>query len=212
MISIAVFCDDRAMFDRAVRYYMDGSGDGTLMHYIINDAGQLQESGRDQAHAQLGIGLLSLVAEVGYHQGIDLYGAYDNRLLKGFEYTAGYNLGEQVPFEATVDRTGKYVHQRISPRGNLGMPIYEMVYNHYVNRMGVEAPLTARAAAQRRPGGAFHRPGGRRHPAVLACAIQGFEPGAGRAADDSRAGHRQGILQGDDAAVGRLAERHGLHP
>lgn len=151
MISIAVFLDDRAMFDRAARYYMDGSGDGSVLHYVIDDGGQLQESGRDQAHAQLGIGMISCVAEVAYHQGVDLYAAYDNRLLKGFEYTAKYNLKEQVPFEPRTDRTGKYVHQRISAAGSPTTQIYEMVYNHYVNVAGVEAPYTARAAAWRRP-------------------------------------------------------------
>ena len=151
MISIAVFLDDRAMFDRAARYYMDGSGDGSVLHYIINDSGQLQESGRDQNHAQLGIGLISCAAEVAYHQGVDLYGAYDNRLLKGFEYTAKYNLNGPVPFEPTTDRTGKYVHQRISAVGKPVVQIYEMVYNHYVNAAGVAAPWTARAAAWRRP-------------------------------------------------------------
>jgi hypothetical protein len=150
MISMGVFLDDRAMFDRAASYYLAGAGDGALTHYVINDTGQLQETGRDQAHSQLGIGLLSCVAETAWHQGVDLYGAYDNWLLKGFEYTAKYNLGEDVPFVPTSDRTGKYVHQRASARGKR-MQIYEMVYNHYVNRIGIAAPYTQRAAEARRP-------------------------------------------------------------
>ena len=151
MISIGVFLDDRAMFDRAARYYLAGSGDGSLLHYVINDAGQIQETGRDQMHTQLGIGLISCVAEVAWQQGVDLYSAYGNRLLKGFEYTAKYNLGEDVPFEPTTDRTGKYVHQRPSVRAEPRVQVFEMVYNHYVNRAGVPAPYTARAAAARRP-------------------------------------------------------------
>ena len=151
MISIGVFLDDRAMFDRAVRYYLVGSGDGSILHYVINETGQLQETGRDQMHSQLGIGLLSCVAETAWHQGIDLYSAYDNRLLKGFEYTAKYNLGENVPFVPTSDRTGKYVHQRASVRAEPRVQIYEMVYNHYANRVGVPAPYTRRAAEARRP-------------------------------------------------------------
>jgi hypothetical protein len=151
MISMGVFLDDRAMFDRAARYYLAGSGDGSVLHYIINDTGQLQETGRDQNHAQLGIGLLSCVAEMAWHQGVDLYGAYDNRLLKGFEYTAKYNLGEDVPFVPTSDRTGKYVHQRASVRAEPRLQVYEMVYNHYANRMGIPTPYTERVAAAHRP-------------------------------------------------------------
>jgi hypothetical protein len=151
MISIGVFLDDRAMFDRAARYYLAGSGDGSLLHYVINETGQLQETGRDQMHSQLGIGLLSCVAEVAWHQGVDLYGAYDNRLLKGFEYTAKYNLGGDVPFVSTSDRTGKYVHEHASLRGEPRVQIWEMVYHHYANRVGIPAPYTQRAAEARRP-------------------------------------------------------------
>jgi hypothetical protein len=151
MISMGVFLDDRAMFDRAVRYYLAGSGDGSVLHYVINETGQLQETGRDQNHSQLGIGLLSCVAEIAWHQGVDLYGAYDNRLLKGFEYTAKYNLGEDVPFVPTSDRTGKYVHQHASVRGEPRVQIWEMVYNHYAKRRGILAPYTERAAEAHRP-------------------------------------------------------------
>jgi hypothetical protein len=161
MMSIGIFCDDRAMFDRAVRYYMDGSGNGSLLHYIINDTGQCQESGRDQGHTQAGIGQLANACEIGFHQGLDMYGAANNRLLKGFEYTAKYNLGNDVPFVPYSDRTGKYSATVISPisRGRFSA-IYEMVYNHYQNRMGIEAPFTAQAAARRRPErGAIDHPG-----------------------------------------------------
>jgi hypothetical protein len=158
MMAIAVFCDDRAMFERALCYYTDGAGDGSLTHYIINDTGQCQESGRDQQHTQLGLGNLADCCEIAWHQGLDLYGDADNLLLKGFEYTARYNLGEDVPFTETLDRTGKYRHSRISTnaRGRL-RPIFEQVCNHYVRRAGIPAPYTQRAAEQIRPegGGSF---------------------------------------------------------
>lgn len=152
MMSTAVFCDDRPMFDRAIRYYMDGAGDGSLRHYIINEEGQCQESGRDQGHTQAGIGHLIIAAEIAYHQGIDLYGAFDNRLLKGVEYTAKYNFGNDVPFQPYADRTGKYSAKKISriSRGRFAC-IYEMAYNHYQNRMGIDAPFTSKAALEHRP-------------------------------------------------------------
>ena len=155
ILAIGVFCDDRTLFDRAVTYYRTGTGNGRLTHYVLNESGQVQESGRDQQHTQLGLGLLADACEIAWNQGVDLYGEADNRLLKGFEYTACYNLGNDVPFVACVDTTGKYRHKKISAigRGNL-RPVYEMVLNHYQNRCGIPAPFTRQAAEKLRPEGA----------------------------------------------------------
>jgi hypothetical protein len=154
VMSIAVFCDDRLMFERALRYYVDGQGDGRLTHYIINETGQIQESGRDQQHTQLGIGMLAECCEIAWHQGLNLYGYANNRLLKGFEYVAGYNLGNEAPFSETLDRTGKYHHSIISTQGRGTLrAVYEQVFYHYVNRMGMSAPFTQQAAEKIRPEG-----------------------------------------------------------
>ncbi|MFB3825173.1 MAG: DUF4038 domain-containing protein [Bryobacteraceae bacterium] len=153
MAAIGVYTNDRAMFERALRYYVDGEGNGRLTHYIF-ESGQSQESGRDQAHTQLGLGHLADTCEIAWNQGLDLYGYADNRLLRGFEYTARYLLGEDVPFAPVIDRTGKYRHEAISgaQRGRL-RPVFEQVYNHYAKRRGVPAPWTEKAAAKIRPEG-----------------------------------------------------------
>jgi hypothetical protein len=154
VLAIGVFCNDRAMFERGLRYYVDGAGDGRLTHYVINAAGQCQESGRDQQHTQLGLAHLGDCCEIAWQQGLNLYGYADNLLLRGFEYTARYNLGETVPFVATLDRTGKYQHSQISTNGRGRLrAVHEQVFNHYVNRMGLPAPFTQRAAEQIRPEG-----------------------------------------------------------
>lgn len=152
LLCAGVFLDDRALWNRAVAYYRGGAGNGRLTHYICNAAGQCQESGRDQAHTQLGLGLLAQACEVAWQQGLDLYAEADNRLLRGFEYTARYNLGYEVPFEPHVDTTGKYRHAAISTqsRGRL-RPVFEMVWNHYGVRRGLAAPYTAEAARRLRP-------------------------------------------------------------
>lgn len=154
MLAISVFAEDRALFDRAVEYFRRGKGNGGVTHYVINEAGQCQESGRDQQHTQLGLGLLAEACEIAWHQGVDLYAEADNRLLKGFEYTARYNLEYDVPFVSHVDTTGKYRHQEIAAdgRGHL-RPIYEMVWNHYEVRRGIPAPFTKQAADKTRPEG-----------------------------------------------------------
>ncbi|MDB5146858.1 MAG: Fibronectin type domain protein, partial [Mucilaginibacter sp.] len=117
MMAIGVFCNDRPIFERALHYYINGAGDGSLLHYIINETGQCQESGRDQSHTQLGIAHLGDCAEMAWHQGLNLYAYADNRLLKGFEYTAKYNLERDVPYAPAMDMTGKYVHQQLSTEG-----------------------------------------------------------------------------------------------
>ena len=152
MLAMGVFCEDRVLFNRALDYYRTGSGNGRLTHYVINEAGQCQESGRDQQHAQLGLAHLAEACEIAWNQGVDLYSFADNRLLRGFEYTAQYNLGHPVPFTSCTDTTGKYKAKAISTerRGEL-RPIYEMVWNHYTNRRGLPAPFTRQAAEKIRP-------------------------------------------------------------
>ncbi|NKJ20864.1 alginate lyase family protein [Dyella sp. SG609] len=154
MIAMGVYTNDWGMFNRALDYYYNGPSDGALTHYVINTFGETQESGRDQAHTQLGIGNLAEVAEVAWSQGFDLYSAYGNRLLAGFEYVAQYNLGHDVPFDPMVDTTGKYPHKTISSqsRGDF-RPVYEMAYNHYARRKDISAPYTQQAAEHIRPEG-----------------------------------------------------------
>ena len=152
VIAIGIYCNDRTIFDSGMRYYVDGAGDGSLTHYIINDKGQCQESGRDAGHSQLGIGHLGDCCEMAWNQGLDLYGYADNRLLKGFEYAAVHNMGGTVPFDEMIDRTGKYPWAVIAAPGPL-RPIYEQIYNHYVMRQGLDSSALQRAVESIRPEG-----------------------------------------------------------
>lgn len=155
LMAAGVYLEDRRLFDKAVAYYKSGSGNGRLTHYIINETGQCQESGRDQQHVQLGLGHLAEAAEIAWSQGIDLFSTENNRLLKGFEYTAKYNLGQEVPFVRYVDKTGKYDWSTISEQGRGRLrPIFELVWNHYGRRKGLPAPFTKEAAEKLRPEGA----------------------------------------------------------
>jgi hypothetical protein len=162
LMAAGVYCEDRALFDRAAGYFLRGAGNACLTNYVINAAGQCQESGRDQSHVQLGLGHLADACEIAWTQGLDLYGAFDNRLLAGFEYTAAYNLGEEVPFVRHVDTTGKYRWGDIAVAGRGELrPIYERVWSHYGLRRGLPAPHTRRAAEKLRPEGAWR---GADHP------------------------------------------------
>jgi hypothetical protein len=155
-MACAITMDNRAMYDKALDFYLNARDNGTIRNYIDPATGQIQESGRDQAHSMLGIGALATVCELAWKQGDDLYSALDDRLLKGYEYTAKYNLGhDDVPFRTWKDVTGKYCDwTEISTRARgKVIPIWEMAYNHYVLRRGLEMPYTWQMIQKIRPEG-----------------------------------------------------------
>ncbi|CCZ86467.1 alginate lyase family protein [Phocaeicola plebeius] len=158
-IAASVLFNDKEMYKKALEFYLNADDNGTIRNYIDGETGQCQESGRDQAHTQLGLACLSVTCEIAYKQGTDLYSVLDNRLMKGFEYTAKYNLGyDDVPYSVFQDVTGKYSNwDKISAqdRGEF-RPIYEMVYNHYVNRKGLDMPYTQKVVEKNRPEGFYY--------------------------------------------------------
>jgi hypothetical protein len=157
ILAIGVLCDKREYYNEAVEYFKNGAGNGAIanaVYYIHpNGLGQWQESGRDQGHSSLGIGLMGIFCEMAWNQGDDLYGYDDNRFLKGAEYVAKYNLGESVPY-VTYNNCLNVNQTEISAagRGNT-RPIWELVYNHYVHRKGLAAPYSAQFASKIRPEG-----------------------------------------------------------
>ena len=171
MLAMGVYLDDQAMFDRGVEYYLNGKGNGAVRNYF-KPTGQCQESGRDQAHTQMGLDFLACTCEIAWNQGVDLYGVHNSRLLKGFEYTAKYNLGFDVPYEPYRSFEGRYYYKSISDdsRGRL-RPMYEKVLNHYENRKGLEAEFTRQAAMKLREGSDVRRSPGRRSRRRLSSAL-----------------------------------------
>ena len=142
-MACAIFLDDKTLYQSAVNYFLYANDNGSLPKYV-GETGQCQETGRDQGHAQLGLGALCETCEMAWQQGTDLWGALDNRMLKGMEYTAKYNLGYEVPFEKWTDCTGLY-NDWTEP-GEMGRGrircIYDLPYNHYVGRKGLQMPYT----------------------------------------------------------------------
>jgi len=72
-------------------------------------------------HTQLGLAHRGDACEIAWNQGLDLYRYADNRLRRGFEYTARYNLGEDVPFTERcwlrLERRGARITAAISTDG-----------------------------------------------------------------------------------------------
>jgi hypothetical protein len=154
ILAIGVFCEEPTLFEDALRFAAAGAGNGSVRGRVVTAAGQGQESGRDQGHEQLAVGLMGDAAQVAWNQGVDLWGFDDNRILANAEYAARYNLGGDVPFTPDLDRTGKYIKKTVSAigRGTLP-PIYEMYYAHYAGVRGLDTPYT-KAAVFRGTGGA----------------------------------------------------------
>jgi hypothetical protein len=155
--AMGVLLDDTAKFNEGVNYYKSGAGNGSIMNAVSyihpNGMGQWQESGRDQAHAMLGLGFLAYACQVAYNQGVDLYGYSNNRLLAGAEYNAAYNLWKWVPYKPYNNCDGwSLFYPAINGHGRLdNKPIFELLYNHFVIRKGLTAPNVKSAAEVVRP-------------------------------------------------------------
>ena len=145
---------------------------GVLGNYFWEN-GQCQESSRDQAHTFFGLSIAAGIAEVAWNQGDGVYNSLDNRLLKGFEYTAKYNTSylqsysdQPTPWEPTAasgefiqrfDRTGRWYSKKINPysEGNFTSltrgdfpgkrPCFEQGVAHFQVRMGEDVTWTERA-------------------------------------------------------------------
>jgi hypothetical protein len=157
-INIAVFLDDKAAFDQAVKLwrrrvpaYIYLTSDGPypkaatsvhntpakLIKYwhdqeVFKD-GLAQETCRDFGHTQWGIAAAIGAAETAYQQGVDLYNEQSKRLRKGLEFHHDYILGKPAP-SWLCD-------------GDLSLssiPTGEIAYNHFKNRKQKSLPLTDR--------------------------------------------------------------------
>ena len=151
VLAIGILCDDRQKFDRAINYFKSGAGNGAITKVVPfvypGGLGQWQESGRDQGHTTLGIGLMGAFCEMAWNQSQDMYGFSDNRFLQGCEYVAKYNLGQDVPFTTYNWGTGQrcaWQSQTVISDASRGQnrPTWELVYNHYAKRKGLSAPNT----------------------------------------------------------------------
>ncbi|WP_371552246.1 AbfB domain-containing protein [Streptomyces sp. NBC_00554] len=156
VLATGILCDDQAKIDQAITYFQSGAGMGAIANaipYVYNDQGlaQWQESGRDQGHSMLGIGLMASICEMAWHQGYDLYGYDSNRFMKAIEYVARYNLGEDVPFTDYTWHYGApgvwegwqtFTEPSTASRAQV-RPIWAQLYNHYAVRRGLFVPNTA---------------------------------------------------------------------
>ncbi|MEU0172878.1 alginate lyase family protein [Streptomyces massasporeus] len=165
VLATGIFCDERAVVERAVEYFKHGDGMGSVKHAIPvvheDGLGEWVEAGRDQGHALLGVGLMGTVCEMAWNQGIDLYGYDDSRFLKGAQYVAKWSLGGDVPYTANTRRKGaiggwsgsETASDAAGVDPGMTRPIWAMIAHHYTKRRGLPASYLTRAAAKASPEG-----------------------------------------------------------
>ena len=160
VLAVGVLCDREDIYNEAINYYRNGQGHGAglqaVYHVHPGYLGQAQESGRDQGHATLGVGLAGAFMEMAWNQGDDFYGYDNSRYLTGAEFVAKSNLLDangafnSMPYLTYANKQG--VSTGVSPAA-LGhrRPIWESVLHHYEGRLGVAAKYVKQQALQMRP-------------------------------------------------------------
>jgi hypothetical protein len=158
-MAIAIYLDDQMLVKEAVEAFVFGENNGSLKRNIHHVSGQNQETTRDQPHAMMAVAKVALGCEIAYNQGFDAYEIYDHALLRASEFGARYNLGDnnfQSSIPGPSDPYGSYYYFdrtwelalwggteiSSSDRGGGSIFPYEIAYNHYVRREGIEMPWT----------------------------------------------------------------------
>ena len=132
LLSVAIFTDNRALFDSVIDHLIYAPANGSLFKYIY-PSGQCQETTRNLAHVQMGLCEFAGAARIAYTQGIDLFSLGNNRLALGFEYTMDIFWGGKPQSYGEIST--RNIDNR---RGD-----YEYTYQHYTAK-GVKIPMTRR--------------------------------------------------------------------
>ncbi|WP_277209357.1 hypothetical protein [Isoptericola croceus] len=194
-VSAAIFLDDAALYDERVEWFTVNStytsehtingGDvngalASLLRVIeeddpLNTTGtsyvQHMEMGRDQAHAEGDITLLTALARIVNSQGtlldprdgtvstapdaVSPYAFLDDRILQGADVFAGFMMGEEIPW---TDTSGGQGAPSQAYRGRLRDGLSELYYQ-YTYEAGVDVEREAPHIAElheRRDGPLYH--------------------------------------------------------
>ena len=155
-IAIAIYLDDRPLLEQAIEFLVNGEIEASIRVNFNPTSGQAREATRSQGYAGLGIGKTVLAAEAAWNQGYNVFGAHNNVLWRAQEFFARFNMGDNnlqstnprvfCPFapDFFFDPEGNQWNVReisVGGRGYMG-PGAEILYNHFVRRMGMPMPWT----------------------------------------------------------------------
>jgi hypothetical protein len=164
LINIGVFNDDRATFDLGVKMwrgrapayvYLSSDGPtpvrpagcemaiwGNKGHATPLVDGLLQETCRDSQHANMALAAMVNAAETARLQGLDLYGEQGKRIVAALEYQAQFLAPNNAPIPEYL-AFNKH-------------PTWEIAYNHFHTRLGMQLPKMAAVLPTNRPTGVNH--------------------------------------------------------
>ena len=181
VMSIGILCDDVHIYNQGLSYYKyDQVGSftqnpgsviynrglnefiGNLVPVVHDDErgpygklGQMQESGRDQGHSLMALGLAADICQVAWNQGDDLYSYMDNRFAAGAEFIAAYNHSgvEDLPWtEYRYADCGTAWHNTWNMTANneggrgASRPFWDRIVGHYESVKGVDMKYSKIAA------------------------------------------------------------------
>ena len=191
VMSIGILCDDVHMYNQGVSFYKydhvgtfkdrskqtvilnDGCNEfiGNLVPVVLPDdrgpfgyLGQMQESGRDQGHTLMALGLALDICTVGLNQGDDLFAYMDDRIAAGLEYVAAMNFGgvatTSLPWVNYnyADCRGTMGAAWLMPGVNTGgsgefRPYWDRAIGYYEGMRGVKLQYAEKASAAVCPDG-----------------------------------------------------------
>eukprot|EP00775_Hariotina_reticulata_P008807 gene8807-8986_t len=131
---LAILTGNKALWEDALRWWH------RVFDAYVKPCGECGETSRDLYHSQFGMGGLIQLAEIAWHQGVNLYSSHNSRLVNMME------------FHAYITNGGKPKECCYPLKGIGFLPCgWEVGYNHYVNRMGLQLPETAKLLAAHRP-------------------------------------------------------------
>jgi hypothetical protein len=159
-MAIAVFTDDQDLYDHAIEMwkgsvpayiYLERDGSLPLRPRIGNftdsellglwknppqlASGMTMETCRDQGHTAMGLAAITNVAETALIQGVDLYSIEADRIILAAEFNTQFLNGSAVP-SWLCDGT-------VKEQGFGAQVTYEILYNHYSNRLGIPLENTS---------------------------------------------------------------------
>jgi hypothetical protein len=191
VMSIGILCDDVHMYNQGVSFYKydhvgtfkDRSGQsvilndgcdefiGNLVPVLLPDErgplgslGQMQESGRDQGHSLMALGLAIDICQVGFNQGDDLFAYMNDRIAAGTEFVAAMNFGgvsaTSLPWinYNYADCRGAMGQGWLMTGPNTGgsgeyRPYWDRVLGYYEGLRGVKMQYSEKASASVCPDG-----------------------------------------------------------
>ncbi len=191
VMSIGILCDDVHMYNQGVSFYKydhvgtfkdrskdnvilnDGCNEfiGNLVPVMLPDdrgplgyLGQMQESGRDQGHALMALGLALDICQVGLTQGDDLFAYMNDRIAAGAEHVAALNFGgveaSSLPWITYnyADCRGKMGAGWVQTGANTGgmgeyRPYWDRAIGYYEGLRGVKLQYSEKASEKVCPDG-----------------------------------------------------------